>query len=300
MRKTKTIKFDYGRIYSYKIIQKDDKSFKNKKPLKLEKLLEIALTKSIKERTRPYYGEDIIMQEVKKLDNELWEMQFIRQRSAEVPGIIDKKKGEFNSLKLNDSEYVGEDISVLYHQTTNVLMVQRNRNAIGINALSIYFQQVLNNCDGVEIKLVPFTNKLKEFKNIFIRKIEISFADVNVEEDSTSLLGVITHAKKMNSFSTKISYSIGHGNNKESLTPEEVIKFTELREEDGFKKVHIAYKESEDSPIEEVEFINGTLFDREKFEYSKSNDINYNIIIDKMIFLFKKRKSYLETIFRKK
>lgn len=275
MSKKKNIKFDYGRIYLYELESAGSKVKKKRQVLKLEKILTLALTKSIKERTRSYYGEDIILQKIEKIDENLWKLQFIRQRSAEVPGIIDKKSDEFKKLQLDDSEYIGEDIAVLYHEKTNVLMVQRNKNAIGMNGLRVFFEKVLNNSTkSVEIKLVPFTNNLGELKKLIIRKVEVSFAEINDTNENSSLMGVIVGAQKMRSLSTKVTYSVGHSKRDNSLTQEEVMEFTKLREEDGFKKIHVEYRTSKDEPIEEVEFINGTLLDQVKFEYSKENGIN--------------------------
>lgn len=297
MSKTKNIKFDYGRIYTYELETAGSKVKKNRKPLKLEKILDLALTKTIKERTVPYYGEPVILQKVNKLDEGLWKLQFIKQRSAEVPGIIDKKNDEYKKLELNDSEYIGEDVAVLYYEKTNVLMIQRNRTSIGINGLRAYFQQILNSSNLIDIKLVPFTNDLGELKKLIIRKVEVSFAEINENDEKSSLTGVILGAKKMKSLSTKVTFSVGRSRKDESLTQEEVMEFTKLKEDDGFKKVHVEYRESKDSPIEQVEFINGTLFDQEKFEYSKENEISYERIIDRMLDVFKKRKPYLEKIF---
>ncbi|OOM74468.1 hypothetical protein CLPUN_39210 [Clostridium puniceum] len=298
MNKKKNIKFDYGRIYIYELESIGSKVKKNRQPLKLEKILIIALEKVIKERTRPYYGEDVILQKIEKADGGVWKLQFIRQRSAEVPGIIDKKSDEFKKLELDDSEYIGEDIAVLYHEKTNVLMVQRNKNAIGMNGIRAFVEQILNSSTkSVEIKLVPFTNNLGELKKIIIRKVEVSFAETNDACENSSLAGVIIGARKMKSMSTKVVFSVGHSKKDNSLTQEEVMEFTKLKEEDGFKKVHVEYRTSKDEPIEQVEFINGTLVDQAKFEYSKENEINYERIIDRMIDLFKQRKPYLEKIF---
>lgn len=297
MKKIKDIKFDYGRIYTYKLESEGSKVKKDLKPLKLEKILELALTKTIKERTAPYYGEDVILQTIDKLDNGLWKLQFIKQRSAEVPGIIDKKTDEFKKLELDESEYVGEDIAVIYQEKTNVLMVQRNRTAIGINGLKVYFQKILNSDQLVDIRLVPITNKLSELEKLIIRKIEVSFSDAKYENEESPLIGFITSANKMKSLSTKISLSVGHSKKNQSLTKEELEELSKLREEDGFNKVHIEYKEYEDAPIEQVEFINGSLFDHEKFEFSKKNEINYKRIVERMIDIFKTRKDYLEKIY---
>lgn len=297
MSKVKNIKFDYGRIYTYDLEHEGEKVKKNRKPLKLEKLLSISLNKSIKERTKTYYGEPIILQKVNKLNEDLWQLQFIKQRSSEIPGIIDKKNDEYKKLELDDSEYIGEDIAVLYHEKTNVLMVQRNRSAIGIRGIRAYFEQALNNSKSVDIKLVPFTNTLGELQKMIIRKVEVSFSDIKESNENSSLFGVISGAKKMKSLSTKVSFSVGHSKKEESLTQEEVIELTKLKEEEGYRKVHIEYRESEDAPIEQVEFINGTLFDQEKFEYSKENDIYFERIVDKMVDIFYTRKPYLEKIF---
>lgn len=297
MKKRKDIKFDYGRIFTYELEAAGSKVKKKLKPLQLEKILELALTKTIKERTALYYGEDMILQTINKLDGGLWQLQFIKQRSAEVPGIIDKKNDEFKKLELDESEYVGEDIAVIYQEKTNILMVQRNRMAIGINGLKVYFQKILNSEKLVDIKLVPIKNKLSELEKLIVRKVEVSFAEANYENENSSLIGVIAGAKKMKSLSTKVSFSVGHSGKNKSLTKEELEELAQLKQEDGFNRVHIEYKESADAPIEQVEFINGYLFDHEKFEYSKENEINYKRIVERMASIFETRKSYLEKLF---
>lgn len=304
MDKRKKVKFDYVRVITSKW-DINKRVSTDHKPFKLEVLLNEALSKSIEERTSKYYGEEVILQRIEKIEKEhstFWKLQFVKQRTAEVPGIIIKGPNEYKPLELEENEYIGEEVSALYHEDTNVLMIQRNRNALGVTGIQTFFNNVLYDLKNViELKPVPFTSNIKELKKLKLRKIEVNFADVLLDSDKNSaLINVIRGARKIESLNTKVTFSIGRGSKDRSLSPEEVESFIGLTKDEGFKKIHLEYRIDEDAPLEIVELVNGVLVDESIMEYSKDKRICYDRVIINMEYLFKDRISYLKRIFNVK
>lgn len=298
MKKNKIVKFDYVRVCSC-IWDIDKKKAKDLIPFKLEKVLNLALNKSIAQRSGTYYGEKVILQKIENQED-LWEMQFIKQRTAELPGIINEKTNEYKKLDLEEDEYIGEEVSALYDEKTNVLMIQRNRNALGITGIQKFFNDKLNDSKNIiEFRMVPFTNNIQELQNMKLRKIEVNFADVKIDTSNknSSLINLLLGAEKMKSLNTKVSFSVGRGGAERSLSPEEIEDFIGLSKDDGFNKIHLEYKMQEDAPLEIVELINGVLVDDIKMELSKENGIVYDRVIKQMIPIFKERMPYLLRIF---
>lgn len=301
MSKIKVVKFDYVRVYSC-VYDIENRKKKLHQPFKLEDLLNLGLNKDISERTATYYGEKVILQTIEH-DQDIWKLQFVKQRAAELPGIIKESTNEFKKLDLDDDEYIGEEVSALYDEKTNVLMIQRNRNALGTIGIQKFFNNTLKDKDNViELKPVPFTNNVKELKNMKLRKLEVSFADVKKDTDNenSSLINLIIGSKKMQSLNTKVSFSVGRGGSDKSLVAEEIEEFINLTKDDGFNKIHLEYKPEEDAPLEIVELINGILVDDMKMEYSKENAIDYKRVIEAMTLIFRERRPYLLRIFNTK
>lgn len=302
MEKRKKIKFDYVRVYSYIGDLKGEK-YTEPKTANLKPLLEKLMAKGVEERTIKYYGEEVSLQSiVDDTESGFWVLQFVRERTGEVPGIIDHNNREFKALELEENEFIGEEVTALYHEDTKVLMIQRNRNALGIKGLQLYFNTILHKeTTIIEFRVVPFTTNLKELRKLNLRKISVNFAeakDSDYDKNST-LIGIIDSAKRIKSFSTAVTFSVGRGRKDDSLSPEEVQNFINLTKENGFNKVHLEYKVDDESPLEIVELINGRLVDEAIMEYSKELRIEYIRVNKVMKDLFEKRLLYLNRIFGK-
>ena len=294
--KEKKIKFDYAQIYSY-TSGSDKKTLENEQLFQLEDFLKFAKSLDVSKLKFPYYGEDVILKEITKIDNSsLWKLHFIRIRAAELPVIINNSSNEFKHIDLDDDEYIGEEISVLYDAKRYVMMTQRNRNALGLKGIESFINQALNDINNIiRIKPIPIANDIKTLKNCLLRKFEVSYANVksNNANPNSALWNFLSSSSKMNSFRTTISFSIGNGRKKESLTSKEISQFLELSDA---KKIHLEYKRHEDAPIEIVEFINGHLTDEEYFKYSKTNYITSDKICDTMISLYNSKISNLDKL----
>jgi hypothetical protein len=98
-----------------------------------------------------------------------------RIRMDDIPPKM-KLSGETNPLGLDDDEGLGEISSFIFHPTTNVLMLMRNRNAVGISAFCRYIE-TFGKIEGVQFRHVFHPDVYKRLQRLdTIKKMELDAA----------------------------------------------------------------------------------------------------------------------------
>src|SRR5699024_11023389 len=56
--------------------------------------------------------------------------------------------GESEALDLEDDEYIGIDVNVLYDSENHIFMIQRNRSSLGPSGIEIFLRTIINGYVG--------------------------------------------------------------------------------------------------------------------------------------------------------
>ena len=70
-------------------------------------------------------------------ENKIWKLRFMKLRDTNIPSIV-KKEEEAKPIALDDDEYIGEDMLMIYDSENQVAMIQSNRFAMSKGKLEKY------------------------------------------------------------------------------------------------------------------------------------------------------------------
>lgn len=206
-------------------------------------------------------------------------------------------------MQLDEDEYIGEEVSVLYDQGYNIIMLQRNRNSLSPSGIEKYFSGVLGNGDLIELVPIPVPDELKNVKQEQIfRKLNISFAPTNIDDElinntNKSIMQIIKESRNLGALRVSITLSLGNSKKENTLKQDEIIELGNLENYDGFNKIQISRRENEDTEIETVDLISGKLNDVITMDISRVNPIKYERLIVQMQNLYNTKDKLLKKLF---
>lgn len=274
----KTVEFDYFEVWC----ESEDKNTHNiqEKKFDLNVVLDRASTIDSKYTTYPYRGEKARIQKVVFDQNKsLWEVQLLRLREVAPPGLA-KDDGTYEIFKLDDGEYIGESVSMLYDKINYILCIQRNFNAIPPSGVEEYLNRCISN--NPKIKLKPKINCKKGIekinKNKIFRKIEIGIATNDLEMINTkSGLGEsLKNILKFGGTNVKIEISVGNAKRDKSLSPglsEETIN--ELYDNVATTKLKANIRDVDDTKVEKIDLFDDRLKDLDKFDVYREKPLTH-------------------------
>jgi hypothetical protein len=129
-------------------------------------------------------------------------------RGENLPSKVGEGRAQ-EDLDLEEDEYIGEDMYILYDRKTNIFMMQVNRIAMTILRIAEFINTTRIQ-DGRKVIFIPLTRQIneKEMKKKRVRTIEISCESVQDTEkiksstlkkicDVTSHIGCNTYAVRL-------------------------------------------------------------------------------------------------------
>lgn len=232
-----------------------------------------------------------------RLDDDYIFFQMVNNRDRDIPAKREIK-GKKNEIKLKDTEYIGEFMSVLYHRRTNVFMIQCNRYSVTVNqlqkVLSEYFTsycRILHgDIDPITLTLQPVLdpdqiNKIdtKNFLETFTLSSSCaSMAAINSSQNkSTNFL-----LKSLNSFcgydfTLQIKAS-KHGKKGYTLNSADITdlvnRLNEFKNsgvaEKELPKLKVGIRENENSPREVIDWLVPSLHTNINFDIKSRTSLS--------------------------
>ena len=206
-------------------------------------------------------------------------------------------------MELDEDEYIGEEVSALYDQEYNIIMLQRNRNSLSPSGIEKYFSGVLGNGDLIELIPIPVPDELRTVKQgqIF-RKLNIGFAPTNIDDElidntNKSIMQIIKGSRNLGALRVSITLSLGNSKKERTLKQDEIIELGNLEKYDGFSRIQVSRRENEDTEIETVDLISGKLNDVITIDVSRVNPIKYERLIVEMRNLYNAKHTLLKKLF---
>lgn len=216
---------------------------------------------------------------------------------------IAKENGDFDFIELEDDEYIGEEVTALYDEEFNIIMIQRNKNSLSPSGLEKYFTGVLDNGTLINFLPIPMPDELKCIKpSQEFRKLSLGFSPTNIDDEilnhvNKPILDIIKGSRELGALRVMITLSLGNSKKSESLNKEGILNLSQLDSYEGFNKVEVNKRENEDTAIETVDLIAGKLNDIIVMEASRVNPIKYERVIAEMELLYSKRREIFEKLF---
>lgn len=253
---------------------------------KLEEVLSMLQQKSVSERSwRPngVMDNSINLQKVEKLKSGFWKLEFIKIRDEAMPGKINTD-GVFTDIPLEENEYIGEDMTVIYAPDKRLLGVQRNFYSVSADRIADYFSAMQTD---VIFRFSPITGEAKVPENALIRSVEISCYDL----DNVTLEDTIENSNTYGAKRISYYYSVGTNAKNASLMGDIREYWNRImhRYKGSCKRVKVSYKESADSPISSIDLLEPKLEDRISIPYSKVDKLTHDKIFLAMLPKFNER-----------
>ena len=288
----KIVRYDYFQVYCKKY-EKGQNTVVEKK-FDLSPIFDKATTLKASQTVKPFRGEKARIQEIKRVTDTIWGIEFLRLREVNPPGIANED-GDFAIIKLEDGEYIGEFTGCLYDSQTDVIVIHRNIHAFTPSGIQEYLNSTLN-VEDTQIFLKPIisgSDIKKIIKAKIYRSFEISIAtdEKTIFDNGTSLGELLKKASNFKGSNINLSIGVGHAKKDKSLDTKslrELISGTYTNKE--MRKLTVKYKEDEDTKTEEVDLLEDRRHDFYKFDLKRNIPLTYLTVFNKMIEKYKERK----------
>ncbi|WP_066307795.1 DUF6731 family protein [Bacillus sp. FJAT-29814] len=182
---TKYVNFDYFHVVCR---PKNSAPTFRDVPFDVRAIFSIMENKDLAERTIQYKQEHARMEQFSFMGHtqNLWDMYFTRLRDFNLPSKA-KKNSKSVPVDLDDDEYIGENVSAIYDQTCNIIMIQRNRYSLGPSAIEEYFNQFCNPNEEIHLRPIYVTDMQTRVKSAdSVRKLRIKFSDVKKASENVT------------------------------------------------------------------------------------------------------------------
>lgn len=227
--------------------------------------------------------------------NDVWVFRFMKLREDNVPSIA-KENEEAEGIPLEDDEYIGEDLYMLYDNTNGIAMVQSNRFALGLKRVESLLSYIWN-IEGERIRLKAIVEKFdlgllgrKRYKSI-----EIGFANIDTDlSDGANALGAIMNSyRKLNGVAGTIRIGLGR-TRRDTLDIDEVNKLIrEGMDDSSVTSIKLKVKDDDDRPVEEIDLFDNVCRDIIPFNMPKRTSIDFQYAADRMIKYYGYKKLHL-------
>lgn len=234
-----------------------------------------------------YYDEPARLSEVNiDIDNEYYHLVFERL-GYELP----KKTtlhGESEVIDLDDDEYIGIDVNVLYDPVHHIFMIQRNRNSLGPTGIEMFLKTIIKSYVGkingefsLPIVSDP-TAKKRAFNQYAYRKLHIKVTGLK----ANGLVEKFWPTGDKNVESVEITFN--SSTNRNSKIDDDFVKglLEEYVDDADVQKLQIRAREKEDSLVEPIDLIDHKLQTFINFNFKKDRQLNPVSVFEKMVERF--------------
>lgn len=289
---TKYVKFDYFRVVFRPVgapMNVPDSPY-DLRPL-IHKISQLGLS----ERARPYKQEKARMDlHAFNPGTSFWDLYFSRLRDFNLPSRA-KEDAPSEPFDLDDDEYIGENVSVLYDEDYHILMIQRNRYSLGPSAIEEYIN-AFNDDPNIVICFRPISipdpkTKIKSSK--YLRKVRVKFADLDkakLEGRGASLTKWLSLFGEYESVTGEITISVGR---QRKSTLENLDSFLDelLENKDIVSGAEVSIKKNDLTEIEVVDLFENHAYDVISFTVPPRTILNHEAVVYQMAQVYSKRRA---------
>lgn len=244
-------------------------------------------------------------------DKKIWGLRLFKLRNTNIPSRV-KNNEDARVIELEDGEYLGEDLFLIYDQENGIALIQQNRFSLVTSRLEELFADTYNrfvderNKIEVDIAAILDLDGKEKLRHSNYKNLEISFANINkcvLDENRRSLGTLLNPLKSMYGVNGSIKISLGHSKldtlNRKLI--QDIVKEVNEPSNKGYiKSAKIKIQEEEDSDVEVVDLFNDICDEYLEFVIDNSKGLIYSRTIDAISDKYIDRKDYLEKLIGKK
>lgn len=244
-------------------------------------------------------------------DKEIWGLKLFKLRNTNVPSKA-KNNEDAKVIELEDGEYIGEDMFLIFDPVNGIALIQQNRLSLGISRLEEFFTYTYNKYVDEQHKIDVYIEPIldldgkKKINNSKYKNLEISFANINecvLDENRKSLGTLLQPLKNMYGVTGSIKISLGRSKldtlNRKFI--KDIVK--EVNEPSNKRYVRTAkikIQEEDDCDVEIIDLFNNVCEEYLEFSIESSKGLIYSVTISAMLEKYMNKKDYLEEIISRK
>ncbi len=279
----------------------------------MEPLLLSIKDNSFSKNTTLLINEDNVEFEPKTISEKIHESYYFQLSKLRVTDIPSKKKiGKIREeIMLADDEFIGEFTSIIYDTKISGFMIQSNKYGLSLAHLEKYFSELRINYNAFKekeeddyfIKFYPIIdpNKLKNLpKSKYFRKLTIKGSSLSLDNFKTPNIFNVNKVLQ-DSGSNRFEFSISSDFSKDSSLDIGFIK-NFIKDYTALKNVNkpiveITRKETDDSNVELINFIEPRFFDTISLKVKARETIGHEYMKSKMFEKYNNTQSKIWSLF---
>lgn len=219
-------------------------------------------------------------------------VRFYRLRTENLPARIrDGEKAE--PIELDEGEYIGNDLNMLYDRETGFAMVQRNYLSLTTSRLSEWMSRDFDANEKVAFRPVFHKLRWKHIKKDQVRSVELSLANLDMADYNgpSSLSHLLNGFGRYKGYTAKIKISVGY-NRGQSLDTGSVedLLIDAYTNQDIVEGGTVKFREEGKPNIESVDIFNDAISDEMQIEVANnSGSADFYAMEAKMLVAYKER-----------
>lgn len=283
------VKFEY---YQVTFTKDEDNQNGRERLFDLVQWMHYANNISLERRARDYRSEQArLEQSYFDPDYEYFFLHFVRLRATNIPSKA-KLDANVEPFELEDDEYLGEEVTALYDEDKNILMLQRNKYSLGPNGIEDYLNLIWPEGDEtIYLRPIAIPNAFKIAKKPKVyRRINLRMADIQknkkegiIEKFKSPIGKIIDSFGEYNGVNAQITITVG--NHKDIELDSDLVKSTidDIENNKGlFSKAEIAMKDNDDTSVEVIDLFDGKAHDFATFRMENRETLNHYTIAESM------------------
>ncbi|CAM3489062.1 hypothetical protein FTE24_006405 [Saccharibacillus sp. WB 17] len=201
-------------------------------------------------------------------------------------------------MELEDDEYLGEEVSALYDESRNILMLQRNKYSLSPTGIEDYFNLSWGGNETLSLRAIAIPDPFMLARRPTIyRKINLRLANVTQAKEqgilnnlNSRLSQIVDSFGSLNGVNAQITITMGM-KKEENLNEEEVGRILNDIEENPelFSGAEITVKESDEGKVELIDLLNNVAHDYATFRMEARTTLNHYAIAEAMYLKYHPR-----------
>lgn len=285
----------YNKYYLHTVFEVNDKEGGAPVRFDFEKWINKAVESDIEKKEIEVDGLIVRLEAIEgERENQVWKLRFIKLRDTNIPSIVKKEEGA-KPIELEDDEYIGEDLLMLYDPEIQVAMIQCNRFAMSKGKLEKFLNKIWGDSD-YRIILIHINKSINyaQLKKRNFRRLELRLANIHAIEDThRPLSNIINSYNAVGSRAGTVSFSLGKGRQpKEGLSPLQIpIMLDDIYEnmdivDDAILKV----RDDDNSNVDIVDLFDNCLHEYIDFKLEKRTTLAFDCATKMMVRRYIERK----------
>src|SRR5699024_8262861 len=199
---------------------------------------------------------------------------------------------ESEIIELEDDEYIGEEVSVLYDVTNSVCIIQRNRDSLSPTALEVFIRDIystfINRHTNLELNPILEENTLQYvLDSNQIRKINVRIDDLGQEvEYEDDLSNLTEEISGYEAASLEFTLSVGREKDSEMNHGRARQLVRAIFGRRNINRAQVYIREDQDSNVEKYDLVEHKIHSIATFSYSENRTIRPDAVFLKMIDIY--------------